>query len=70
MFGDYPEIMKKNVGSRMPVFSSTESEQVKGSFDFLGLIHYTSMNIQDDSDSLQLKQRDFYQDMGAILIGM
>ncbi|KAL0928729.1 hypothetical protein M5K25_000646 [Dendrobium thyrsiflorum] len=35
-FGDYPEIMKKNAGSRLPSFSYSESQKVKGSYDFIG----------------------------------
>lgn len=41
VFGDYPKTMKKIVGSRLPVFSKSESEYLKGSFDFLGVNHYT-----------------------------
>ncbi|XP_021911961.1 beta-glucosidase 11-like isoform X2 [Carica papaya] len=68
-FGDYPDIMKKIVGSRMPAFNHTESEHVKGSCDFIGVIHYTTMKIKDKSSSLELKERDFYADMAAELIG-
>lgn len=69
-FGDYPDIMKKIVGSRMPAFNHTESEHVKGSCDFIGVIHYTTMKIKDKSSSLELKERDFYADMAAELIGL
>ncbi|XP_022757983.1 beta-glucosidase 11-like [Durio zibethinus] len=65
MFGDYPEVMKKIVGSRMPSFTSHESELLKGSFDFLGIIHYITANIQDSPGSLELKQRDFNMDVAA-----
>lgn len=40
--GDYPESMRKKVGSRLPVFTKEESELLKGSSDFFGLNHYSS----------------------------
>jgi beta-glucosidase len=39
IFGDYPDTMKRTIGSRLPVFSEEESEQVKGSSDFIGINH-------------------------------
>ncbi|KEH27930.1 glycoside hydrolase family 1 protein [Medicago truncatula] len=36
-FGDYPYIMKKNVGSRLPSFTAKESNLIKSSIDFLGI---------------------------------
>lgn len=50
VFGDYPEIMKKNVASRLPNFTKRDSERVNGSFDFLAINHYTTLYIEDDSD--------------------
>lgn len=41
-YGDYPENMRRLVGSRLPKFTAEEAEMVKGSFDFLGLNYYTS----------------------------
>ncbi|CAN1859362.1 Beta-glucosidase 11 [Linum perenne] len=66
--GDYPEIMKRNVGSRLPTFTSEESELVKGAFDFMGLIHYMELQVKDNSMSLNMEVRDFNADMGARLI--
>lgn len=68
MFGDYPEIMKKNVGSSLPVFTDRESKQVKGSVDFLGLIHYSTVHIKDNSPSLKQDVRDFIADMAIQLV--
>ncbi|XVF72621.1 hypothetical protein PTKIN_Ptkin12aG0135200 [Pterospermum kingtungense] len=65
VFGDYPDTMKKLAGSRIPTFTDHESELVKGSFDYLGIIHYTVCYVQDDPGSLVLKQRDFSMDIGA-----
>ncbi|XXG54094.1 hypothetical protein AAC387_Pa03g2061 [Persea americana] len=42
VFGDYPKVMKKNVGSRLPSFTKQDSELVKGASDFFGLNHYSS----------------------------
>ncbi|XP_058083767.1 beta-glucosidase 22-like isoform X3 [Magnolia sinica] len=65
VYGDYPEIMKKNAGSRIPSFTRSESEQVKGSIDFLGVNHYTTAYIQDDSNGPKSNVRDFNADMFA-----
>ncbi|GAU49490.1 hypothetical protein TSUD_88570 [Trifolium subterraneum] len=40
--GEYPQSMQSMVGNRLPKFSKEESEQLKGSFDFLGLNYYSS----------------------------
>ncbi|KAL5553657.1 hypothetical protein UlMin_041058 [Ulmus minor] len=42
MFGDYPSSMRKRAGKRLPKFSRSESSLIKGSFDFLGINHYTT----------------------------
>ncbi|KAF8401468.1 hypothetical protein HHK36_012407 [Tetracentron sinense] len=65
VFGDYPNIVKENVGSRLPSFTPQQSEQVKGSFNFLGLNHYLSLYVKDNSNSLKIDQRDFDADMAA-----
>ncbi|EOA16469.1 hypothetical protein CARUB_v10004624mg [Capsella rubella] len=66
IFGDYPDEMKRTVGSRLPVFSKEESEQVKGSSDFIGIIHYLAASVTN----IKLKPSisgnpDFYSDMGV-----
>ncbi|XP_010422484.2 PREDICTED: beta-glucosidase 9-like [Camelina sativa] len=53
VFGDYPDVMKKIVGKRLPSFSEDESDLVKDSFDFLGVIHYTTVYIKHLSNSVQ-----------------
>ncbi|WVY98828.1 hypothetical protein V8G54_030987 [Vigna mungo] len=64
-YGDYPISMKTNAGVRIPAFTTRESEQVKGSFDFIGVIHYTNVNITDNSDTLKNQLRDYNADMAA-----
>nr|E3W9M3.1 RecName: Full=Cyanidin 3-O-glucoside 7-O-glucosyltransferase (acyl-glucose); Short=AA7GT; Short=Dg AA7GT; AltName: Full=Acyl-glucose-dependent anthocyanin 7-O-glucosytransferase; AltName: Full=Beta-glucosidase like protein; Short=DgBGLUL; Flags: Precursor [Delphinium grandiflorum]BAJ33502.1 beta glucosidase like protein [Delphinium grandiflorum] len=65
VFGDYPIIMKENVGSRLPSFTKNESELVKGSFDFIGLNHYFVFYIQDDPEEITtpISLRNFDSDM-------
>lgn len=61
--------MKKNADSRIPSFTPTQSKQVKGSYDFIGVNHYITMFVRDDPDSLKIDQRDYLGDMAAKLIG-
>ncbi|XP_020274144.1 beta-glucosidase 22-like isoform X2 [Asparagus officinalis] len=67
VFGDYPEIMKKNAGQRLPSFTKEESKQVKGSFDFIGLNHYTSAYVKDSPSDQMSDLRDFTADMFSII---
>jgi beta-glucosidase len=68
VFGDYPEVMKKNAEGRIPLFTKLESNLVKGSFDFIGLNHYSTLKVEDRSSSLEKKTRDYVADMGAHVI--
>ena len=61
LFGDYPEIMKKIAGTRIPAFTKSESKQVKGSIDFLGLNHYVTFYVKDNPSSLEKDNRDIVQ---------
>ncbi|KAJ0979805.1 hypothetical protein J5N97_015279 [Dioscorea zingiberensis] len=66
VFGDYPEIMKKIVGSRLPGFTKSQSERLKGSFDFIGLNHYSSLFVTDNSaKGLAMPLRDYNADILA-----
>ncbi|KAL5072673.1 hypothetical protein RYX36_011657, partial [Vicia faba] len=68
IFGEYPDVMKKNVGSRLPYFTSKESNLVKGSIDFLGINFYYAYYVKNNPKSLQKKDRDYTSDMAAELI--
>ncbi|PIA61401.1 hypothetical protein AQUCO_00300734v1 [Aquilegia coerulea] len=68
VFGDYPDIVKKRVGSRIPSFTRHESHQVKSSYDFIGLNHYTTVYIKDNADAFIAEPRDFFVDMAATII--
>ncbi|RYR04284.1 hypothetical protein Ahy_B06g083953 [Arachis hypogaea] len=54
--GDYPVPMKRNAGSRIPAFTSRESEQIKGSADFI-----------DNPEALNNNLRDYNLDMASVL---
>ncbi|WP_020570938.1 GH1 family beta-glucosidase [Neolewinella persica] len=45
--GDYPQVMKDRVGDRLPAFTDEEKVLIKGSSDFFGLNHYTTMYAAD-----------------------
>ncbi|XP_030972671.1 beta-glucosidase 11-like isoform X9 [Quercus lobata] len=69
VYGDYPDVMKKYLGSRLPAFTNFESNLVKGSFDFLGLNYYNMLYIKDDSSKLNMDVGDFDADMAIELTG-
>ncbi|KAF9607299.1 hypothetical protein IFM89_033727 [Coptis chinensis] len=68
VFGDYPDVVKRNAGSRLPSFTRYESRQVKSSYDFIGLNHYNTLHVKDNTDSLNSDRRDVIADMAATLI--
>ncbi|KAM0883668.1 hypothetical protein ACQ4PT_031489 [Festuca glaucescens] len=68
VFGDYPEVMKKNVGSRLPPFTKNQSELIKGSLDFIGINHYYSLYVNDRP--LETGVRDYNMDMSIYVRGM
>lgn len=42
-FGEYPASMQASVGSNLPTFTKEQVALIKGSQDFVGINHYTSM---------------------------
>ncbi|RVX20603.1 Beta-glucosidase 11 [Vitis vinifera] len=68
VFGDYPDIVKKRAGTRIPSFTEDESKQVKGSFDFIGINHYTSVHIKNNPMKLNMDYRDFNADVAVDMI--
>ncbi|XP_078178475.1 beta-glucosidase 31-like isoform X2 [Carex rostrata] len=62
VYGTYPAVIKKNVGSRLPVLLDEDSRRVKGSFDFIGINHYGSIPVQDDMRQLENQVRDYMSD--------
>ncbi|CAH1446801.1 unnamed protein product [Lactuca virosa] len=63
--GDYPEIVKKNAGNRIPTFTKLQLERIKGSFDFLGINHYSTLYVKDNPISLETDTRDAIADMAV-----
>lgn len=49
--GDYPASMRERLGDRLPKFTPAESRLLKGSSDFFGLNHYTTMFAAEASGS-------------------
>nr|POE91733.1 beta-glucosidase 17 [Quercus suber] len=51
IFGDYPKTMRALVGTRLPVFTESQSKMLKGSLDFLGINYYTARYADDSTSS-------------------
>ncbi|OIV94197.1 hypothetical protein TanjilG_28136 [Lupinus angustifolius] len=69
IFGDYPSSMKSRVGNRLPKFSQAEAALVKGSLDFLGISHFTSLYVKDNSAKItKILLNDAMTDHGAIFL--
>ncbi|GBG93475.1 hypothetical protein CBR_g71196, partial [Chara braunii] len=47
MRGNYPEVMRKRMGCKLPSFTAEESALLRGSIDFLGVNFYTSAYVAD-----------------------
>lgn len=68
--GDYPDVIKKNAGKKIPSFTKTESLRLKGSFDFLGVNHYASGYVKDQTINPAVETRDLMADMAVELTRM
>ncbi|KAL9247165.1 hypothetical protein vseg_020627 [Gypsophila vaccaria] len=64
--GEYPSVMRKNAGTRLPVFTQNEKELIRGSFDFIGLNYYTVIRTKDNSISLTKEPRDYLADQATM----
>ncbi|KAG0452561.1 hypothetical protein HPP92_025225 [Vanilla planifolia] len=65
LFGDYPEAMKKSAGSKIPSFTKSQSLQVKGSYDFIGINYYFALFVANDPTVYETGLRDASEDMFA-----
>ncbi|KNA15504.1 hypothetical protein SOVF_097730 [Spinacia oleracea] len=65
-YGDYPSIMKKNAGYRLPTFTKNQSDLVKGSFDFIGANYYTAVLVTHRD--LSPEPRDYVADEATEMI--
>mmetsp|Transcript_37798 Transcript_37798/g.33836 ORF Transcript_37798/g.33836 Transcript_37798/m.33836 type:complete len:88 (+) Transcript_37798:113-376(+) len=43
VFGKYPDVMVEFAGDRLPKFTPEESEMLKGSWDYIGMNHYSTV---------------------------
>lgn len=50
--------MKKIVGSRIPSFTKTESNTIKGSADFVGLNYYSTLYFKNRESTPQMDDTD------------
>ena len=55
-FGDYPASMRHYLGDRLPKFTLEQSALIKGSYDWIGFNHYSSLyasntNISEQNDN-------------------
>ena len=72
-FGDYPAVMRERVGDLLPHFTEADSKLLKGSSDFFGLNHYTTMLVRAPKESEKIKvdkfgNGGFIDDQDVILI--
>lgn len=50
--GDYPSSMRSRVRSRLPTFTESEASLVKGSYDFIGINHYTTFYARNNATNI------------------
>lgn len=71
VFGDYPISIRSRVGSRLPKFSKSQANLLKGSLDFVGIKHYTTFyamhNVLLSSNLLGVVLYDYIADSGALI---
>ena len=69
MFGDYPSSMRSRVGSRLPVFTGSQSALMKGSLDFVGINHYTTYYARNnDTNLIGTLLHDAVSDSGTVTL--
>ncbi|GLJ16455.1 hypothetical protein SUGI_0280010 [Cryptomeria japonica] len=47
VYGHYPPEMRQMLGQRLPTFSRQMQEKLRGSYDFIGLNHYSTLYARD-----------------------
>lgn len=67
--GNYPSSMRSRVGDRLPKFSAYESALVKGSYDFIGINHYTTWYASNNKTNIiGVLLNDSVADSGAVTL--
>ncbi|XP_057862323.1 putative beta-glucosidase 41 isoform X2 [Cryptomeria japonica] len=51
--GDYPASMRQMVDNRLPKFSKEQSKLLRGSLDFVGINHYTTLYARNDRSRIR-----------------
>ncbi|KAL5773800.1 hypothetical protein ACOSQ2_013724 [Xanthoceras sorbifolium] len=51
-YGDYPGVMRKKLGDRLPEFTEEDKDLLRNALDFVGLNHYSSRFIAHDASNL------------------
>jgi beta-glucosidase len=66
IYGDYPKVMRQIVGSRLPLLTEKQSREIRQSFDFIGLNHY-STNYVEDAPAAHANnyERDYFTDLSV-----
>ncbi|KAK6157142.1 hypothetical protein DH2020_011390 [Rehmannia glutinosa] len=71
LLGDYPLSMQKLVGERLPEIVPEVSRFLKGSLDFIGINHYTTLYARNDRTRIRkLVLQDASSDSAVITTGM
>nr|GMD84607.1 beta-glucosidase 40-like [Ipomoea batatas] len=71
MTGDYPGSVISGAGDRLPKFSAAESALLKGSYDYLGVNHYTTWYVASDrTDIMDILLHDTLADSDAVTLRM
>eukprot|EP01018_Ginkgo_biloba_P032337 Gb_17121 [translate_table: standard] len=67
IFGDYPARMKERVASRLPSFTKKQSEKVHGSFDLIGLNHYSTSYVANlpSNEKDNLSTGNYFNDLSV-----
>ncbi|TVU06507.1 hypothetical protein EJB05_49728, partial [Eragrostis curvula] len=68
VYGDYPAVMRRNAGSKLPTLTAEESARVQGSFDFVGINQYGALYVEADLSQLKQALRDYNGDTVAKLV--
>lgn len=67
-FGDYPLIMRQELGARLPKFSPMDKLLINGSADFFALNHYTTHYVEPAPDTPGQGQNMYYADDVRVLL--
>nr|GMD90717.1 beta-glucosidase 40-like [Ipomoea batatas] len=69
MTGDYPGSVISGAGDRLPKFSAAESALLKGSYDYLGVNHYTTWYVASDrTNIMDILLHDTLADSDAVTL--